>query len=370
MKSFVLLAILFTSSVATAFPEMIRHGYVHCTACHTNLTGGGLLNEYGRTLSGEVLSWKSKDGEGDFLYGVKTPEWLSLGGDVRTLQLFQESSAASRGRFFIMQVDFDAHARVNDRLAVFASVGRIEPKSTEVWARDFFTIPRVGLDYTISDPESPVKWGVRAGRFMPVYGIAFPEHKLMTRTMLNFEPGQERYAMELSRVDDDSSMVLTGIFGQAVENQNKIESGGAFQYAHALGASAKLSVNYYETTRDDGAGPWKRRMYGVNALAGFTKEFYGLFEIDRMQDATEKWGLAETSKLGYELVQGWHVFAIHEFGSRDSSQTDPRLEAYSLGTEWFPRPHFDLYMALRKERDTGLSNEFVNSVWLLAHFYL
>ena len=79
------------SSVARAFPELIRHGYVNCLTCHVSPSGGGALNDYGRTFSGEGLStWTSKNEE-SVLEGLvkrkQIPAWLSVGGDVRAGQI-------------------------------------------------------------------------------------------------------------------------------------------------------------------------------------------------------------------------------------------------------------------------------------------
>ena len=58
-----LFVFLFTQNVS-AFPEMIRHGYINCNACHVSPAGGGLLTAYGRTISKELLSrpaiWQEK----------------------------------------------------------------------------------------------------------------------------------------------------------------------------------------------------------------------------------------------------------------------------------------------------------------------
>lgn len=74
-----------------AFPELIRHGYVNCNNCHASPSGGGAINAYGRTFSGEGLSTWWVKGEESYLNGAvprsAIPKWLSLGGDIRTLQL-------------------------------------------------------------------------------------------------------------------------------------------------------------------------------------------------------------------------------------------------------------------------------------------
>ena len=48
--------ILGASGTAQAYPFMIRHGYTQCATCHTDPSGGTLLNEYGRAQSELLLS--------------------------------------------------------------------------------------------------------------------------------------------------------------------------------------------------------------------------------------------------------------------------------------------------------------------------
>jgi hypothetical protein len=85
----VVLAVLGASSTARAYPFMIRHGYTQCATCHTDPSGGTLLNEYGRAQSELLLSSSyggasdTSDSEptaGRFLGFIPLPSWLRLGG--------------------------------------------------------------------------------------------------------------------------------------------------------------------------------------------------------------------------------------------------------------------------------------------------
>lgn len=375
---------------------MTRHGYVHCTACHTTLTGGNLLNEYGRQLSRELLSQTSLAGikvqEGDekFLYGLaKTPEWLALGGDVRVLQTFIESKQASRGRFFIMQFDVDASAQLNPRWRVFASLGRIFPKTTEARAKDYVSSPRHGIEYLLTPVDAANRLTIRAGRFMPAYGIGFAEHTFVTRRYLKMGPGQERYAAELAWNDDYISVIATGIVaradgeaghgGTSIRGGNALaaEKGAALQVSRQVREKSKVGLNYYQTQRLETFAPapapvnYAFRSYGLFAHMSFDKDWYGLLEIDRPEDANQKWGVVELFKLGYEVHQGLNLMAIQEHANSDTGNTsNPKFDAYSLGVQWFPRPHWDLYGMWRYERDSALSADYQNVIWLVGHFYL
>jgi hypothetical protein len=373
----VALIVLLLSSRVWAFPEMVRHGYVNCTACHTSLVGGNMLNPYGRSLSREILSQKmffgQAAGEGDeqYLHGlIETPKWLDVGGDIRLLQTFVESQQASKGRFLIMQVEMDFVARASDLISTFFSLGRLEPRKEDPTAKDFVYSPRWGGDLRLSPQDQPEQTNFRVGRFMPAYGINFAEHVFVTRTLLDFGPGQERFAAELSWVDDQSSVIGTLIGGQASGNQSKYEVGGIIQFARAVGEKSKVGINYYKTKRRENDVDFNRSILGGFAYMGFTKDWYGLFEVDQPRGADEKNGLVEAFKLGHEVFQGLHIFATHEFANLNTEQADPKFEAYGIGAEWFPKPHFDFYGAYRKEKNSGLSADFQDVVWLIGHYYL
>lgn len=396
MKILSLLVLCAASFSAWSFPDMTRHGYVHCTACHTTLTGGNLLNEYGRQLSRELLSQtsiagiKTQEGDERFLYGfAKPPAWLTLGGDIRVLQTFIESKQASRGRFFIMQFDVDASAQLGSHWRAFASLGRIFPKTTETKGKDYVSSPRHGIEYLFTNPEAADRLTLRAGRFMPAYGIGFAEHTFVTRRFLKMGPGQERYAAELAWNNDYTSVIATGILaradgeaghgGTSVRGGNALaaEKGGAIQVATQVREKSKLGFNYYQTQRVETFAPaatpvnYAFRSYGMFAHMTFNKDWYGLLEIDRPEGANQKWGVAEIVKLGYEIHQGLNAMVIQEHANTDTSNTaNPKFDAYSLGMQWFPRPHWDLYGMWRYERDQALSSDFQNVVWLVGHFYL
>ena len=86
MRSLLLGLFAVVSSQAFAFPEMVRHGYTQCTACHVSPSGGGILTSYGRELAAEVLSTWSYADESQFTHS-KVGEKLAdkgilFGGDV------------------------------------------------------------------------------------------------------------------------------------------------------------------------------------------------------------------------------------------------------------------------------------------------
>lgn len=369
---------LLVGARAWAFPEMTRHGYTHCTACHTNLVGGGMLNEYGRSLSKELLSQQTMAGvpngenEEKLLYGLlKTPDWLTLGGDLRVLQTFVDSKQASRGRFMIMQVDVEGSAQLSSRWRVFAGLGRIEPRASDPVAEDFVASTKHGVEYAFTSPEQENRITLRAGRFTPAYGIAVAEHPFVTRNEFQLFPGMERYAAELGWITEKTSLIGTAIFSQADGADTTYESGGIIQAATGVREKSKIGINYYQSTREERTGNRvKRKVYGLYSHIGFSEKFYGLLEFNRMLSASNKWGFMDLLKLGYEIDQGLHFIVVQEFLNRDTDQPSIKYESYGVGAQWFPRPHWDFYGLYRQARDTSRGNDFQQEIWLIGHFYL
>ena len=355
---------------ARAFPEMVRHGYMNCTACHTSLVGGNLLNPYGRSLSKDLLSEKS-GGESEMVVNpFSSQKWLQVGGDLRLLQTFRESETASQGRFFIMQVELGLLAQVSESLNVFFAMGRMEPRKEDPTAKDFVYLPRWGLDYAFNSPDETNQTHLRLGRFAPAFGINYAEHVFVTRTLLDFGPGQERFAAELSWLNDQFSVIGTAIGGLTSANENRKEQGGILQFSTAVGEKSKVGLNYYQTQKENLDIKYTRKIQGAFAYVGFSEDWYGLFEVDSSQGADLNWGLIETSKIGKEIHQGLQVFATHEFANLNVINADPKYEAYGIGAQWFPAVHWDLYGVYRKEKNSGTDKQFQDVAWLLGHFYL
>lgn len=354
--------------LARAFPEMVRHGYTHCTACHTSINGGGLLNEYGRSLSGELLSQKVLFGkavqEGDEkIFGLfDLPEGQLIGGDIRLLQTFVEDKASQRGRFIIMQVALEYSVQITSWFRSFVSVARMEPRKPEPSPSDFVTSPNHGFEFLLTHPESSQRATLKLGKFIPSYGIQFQEHTIATRKYFDFQPGQERVAAEFAWTNENYSVVATSILAQTNFNTNVAEKGGALQLTTSVGEKSKFGINYYQTDL--------RKILGLLSHISFSERVYGLLEVNQPIALNGDRGLVEVFKLGYEHQQGLHFVGIQEFANLNTENSNPKFEAFSVGSQWFPRPHWDFYGLYRKERNTVSGNDFNDQIWLIGHYYL
>ncbi|HXK19340.1 MAG TPA: hypothetical protein VNG33_16130, partial [Polyangiaceae bacterium] len=184
-------ALSFTSR-AHAYAWMIRHGAVSCATCHTDPSGAGLLTEYGRDQSDELLRMRygaptsDSSSSSGFLWGlVKEPRWLTLGGEFRPM--FMELKIGDAGfasSTILMQTDLQAeidigHFRAN------ASVGVAPTDGSGASIAGAFISREHWLGYGLSNDRLLL----RAGRINLPFGVRSIEHTLWvrraTRTDLN-----------------------------------------------------------------------------------------------------------------------------------------------------------------------------------------
>lgn len=357
-----------TSPRAFAFPEMIRHGYVNCTSCHVSPTGGGLLNEYGRELSKEVLStWVSKSEssrEHYFAYGLVTPpSWLTLGGDVRAVYVYKDDMFATQGRTILMQSDVEASAKL-EKWSFVATLGYQNPTLVQDW-KDHVALRRHYLLYQLTDESS-----LRAGKYIPPFGINTPDHVNLTRQGVALGQGYESYNLEYSWLGPQYSLQGAIIFGRPDEKSLNRETGASLLSGIALGDKSKIGLSYLYGTNDS----YRRHLFGPYGMIGFTEQLVLLTEVDfqaKNQKTTDvsQFGAFSTQKISYEVAKGLWAFGVQEWGKPEFSAPS-KTETYGLGVQFFPRPHFEFNVSFERQRMTAISPDFYNYAWLMSHFYL
>lgn len=348
--------------LAHAFPEMVRHGYGNCMSCHTSPTGGGILTDYGRQLISEVLSTWGREGEEQFAFGT-TPSWLALGGDLRTLNFRQETSAGNQDRFFLMQGDLEAAVTFGEWTAV-GTFGRLDsglfPEGSQWISRRHF------LQYRPDD-----EFSVRFGKFNRSYGINMADHFTTVKQGLQWDDQTETYALEGAWLSDRFNLYATADFGRMDQPKLDRERGVSGTASAFLAERHKVGVSYFYGSSDVA----NRNVFGPWALLGFTKQLFLLAELDFQRkyafDFTDpQWGFASYSKLDFEPVRGVHVFGTAEASKLDFGDPSSRLLRYGVGAQFFPRPHFELEAAWQTQQALSMSEHFRKFLWLMLHYYL
>lgn len=359
-----ILLLLFTS-IANAYPELIRFGYTNCISCHVSPSGGGIMNDYGRSFSGEGLSTFARPGEEGLFHGLvkrdQLPKWLQIGGDIRGVQTHHENEQVRQGQFIVMQAD--AEVAVSYKGFTFdIAAGRFQTRKEEprFKSRRFFAM------YDFNE-----EWRVRIGRFRPNYGINLADHVVSTRRPLGFDQGQERYNVEGSWITDTWNVFLTASKGPVEFPDDDQESSLTSQVAFGFKDSHKVGINAWAGE----SNKMRRQLAGAFATLGFTPSLHLLSEINwqwlRQKESDEhQTGFFAFNRLGYDLYRGVVLFGQTEFWQTDLNDGATAVDRHGIGLQLFPRPHFDIQGIWTKQRFRSASSGFEDYAWLSLHYYL
>lgn len=363
MKFTFALLLSLASVRAFAFPENTRHGYPSCAACHVSPTGGGVLTPYGRGASEAFMTTWSFEGEAEPDYGyLGIPDWLMLGGDQRGV------AYTSRGPDGAFPGPTYIPMELSGELAVYSP-----------WA------PNVVLDVQagIYGPDRTLEYrryylkamlspnvGVRAGRFLPAYGVNTPDHTTITRSALGLGEGAESYNGEAFWLAPKGEVFVDAVFGQS--SQAYLDSPqrvGTLRTDDYVGGTGRAAV-YTDSRSSAGISAMslrsfaggKRDAVGVFAQQGLSDKAYLLTEADRLWERGSPAANLSMAKLGYEVVPGLLPYVMGEQLATHSSGR--------VGAQWLPRPHWEVSAELRVADQDGFGGLPKNSLVGLLHHWM
>lgn len=355
--------------VANAFPDLSRHGYPNCTACHVSPSGGGLLNEYGRELSKEILSTWAFEGEQKFAYGIlPDQDKVLLGAFFRGVQFHKETIAVRQGYPIFMQAD--AEVGIQTQYAtVVGSVGReeigtsSEPKG-KTFSRRHYAMAKFN-EHTL-----------RFGKFQRMFGFGDPDHRLYVHAITGFIQDREAYHVEYAYAGEVIGFNFTQTLdklGSSTTNDREGATAGtisAFLFEHnKIGISVLHSAQTLvkpETNRwavsPWGLWQWTNQIYSNHEFVWNTKN-------DITADKkTKSW--ATSHKLHFEVAQGAIPFLDWEWSQTDRSSDATQKHNFGLGFDWFPRPHFNIQVAGQREVLRRNPDDPIYFAWLMGNYYL
>ena len=196
-------------------PMFLSKQYPQCTSCHFSPTGGGLLTDYGRSLThvelsaslaADPLTADSPSGEQAFLFGALGDRLggLRLGLELRPSHLRFTFPGGDSSRNLLMAAEVIVAYQASG-WTVYGQVGRhVEGGDVSVGSYEHW-VGRQG--------ESGL--GVRVGRFLPAYGVRFADHTAFNRDPLGFDRDDQVYGVELSRTGERSLIQVAAGPGRA-----------------------------------------------------------------------------------------------------------------------------------------------------------
>ncbi len=337
------LAAAVLAPAAVAEPMFLSRQYARCTTCHFSPAGGGLLTPYGRMLSRQELSTTgaSEDGapqdrEHEFLFGLLKDGLgeVSAGISLRPSRLRVESGPFTSSRNLVMQADLMLAWR-RGPWTVYGEFGRQPRGDDERW--DSFE--------HWAQYKAEGGFGVRAGRFLPAYGVRFADHSSFNRSALGFENHEQVYAVELSHSSDRRLFQVSvgpGFAESLVEGYDQ----------HAFTATGRAQFDLSPRTAVVASGLYRAeagkspRNGAVGVALGFAPtprvSLWGQGDL-RFLDGAGGQAWVFTGEAAFEVHRGVWLKALPQLRT-DFGDFGGGTLRLGAGLELFPRSHVNVIL--------------------------
>lgn len=352
----VLIVICALVGVAHAYPQFQLIKDQTCSSCHLSPAGGGLLSENGYAVAEAVSQFGTAP---EFMYKkVPLPDWLQLGGDFRAAGGYDAAGKNQEAVVFPMQAEIYAAATYK-AFSLHVTAGLRDPEwasTSDSGARNFNSAGFVPATLFASR-EHYVQWQsdegastglfVRAGRFMPVFGLRFVEHPYFDRRYGGVPLYGETYAAAVEYIQPGYEVHATGFTTDPLTNAVELGNGAALYAEARLGDKTALGIEgKLDVTPDD-----TLTYGGVTAKHVVTSDLLVQGELELIHDKIHHDG-GHANQLVATVVGSYFIgpvmadLGINIF-HEDLSTPLLDLEAFDLNIHWFGTSHIELILANR-----------------------
>jgi len=360
--------VVLASQRAAAYPQYQLSRDQTCSDCHLSPAGGGLLSENGYNVAESFSQFGTAP---EFMYGkLPVPSWLALGGDLRgAAGYIRTPDNAVTG--FPMQADLYVHAAYKGfsvqltggaRPAQWITGNGTPGALDRLWSREHYVM------WQQNEGGNDGLY-VRAGRFMPVFGLRFVEHPDYTRRYGGTPLYAETYAAAVEYVTQAWEAHVTGFVEDPLIDPVVHDSGAAV-YAEvrpnqrlAVGGEAMLTTSDGQT----------------RVRAGATGKLY-VPSADVLVQAELQLVHQQVTGPGTDNQLVGYVMGSRSFGSAflldvGLGHYDENIairgldrDAVDVNLHWFATSHFELVLQNRIEGiGLGASPGGPTSGWVLLH---
>ncbi len=347
------LVLVTNQAEVAAYPEFqFSTGNARCSLCHVSPTGGGLLNNYGRS---EAESLSTFGGDPNFLYGAwKEPSWIKFGVDLRGAALTRNNGERTDVLVFPMQGD----TYIDFFFADFTIGTIIGPRAQARTPRESVLARMNSREHWIMWRKRTTGMYVRAGRFYAPFGLRQQDHTVFNRRFLGFHSFEESYNFTVGNVKNDHEEHLTffapGPGGlQTVIGGGPASFGATSYYERRLdkrrGAAAvqgKIAHSSEDTRATVGAvGKW----YFEDANVLVSGEFDLTLQHFDAPQSPNRFQLTSYLSASYTPIQGVMLGAAIQRHDSDLSVRKTGYDALQASLQWFARSHLELHTLFRLE---------------------
>ena len=358
---------------ASAEPTFLSKQYPRCTACHYSSSGGGLLTPYGRSLSREEISTFGRQGTGGipaagaaageegFLFGALSSESpLQLGLDVRPSHVAVDLPGRTiADRNFLMNLDLQGAWR-RDRWTAYGSVGRAPTGGGELVSYEHW------VSYQATDTVE-----VRAGRFLPAYGVRFADHTSFTREGLELAQDDQVYGVEVGLSTDRTLLQASAGPGRAEslvvdDGRQGFTASGRFQLD--LGPRTVIVASTLQRAASE-ARPRSTDTglsFGYAPASWLTTWTHADIRLQDLGGSARSYIVANQTSA--EALRGVWLRVSPQLRWTD---TDPRGEIRRMvyGLDLYPRTHWHVNLSWYRDR-LPFSGRTVRTLLAQLHLYL
>jgi len=334
---------------ASAYPQYQLSRDQTCSSCHLSPSGGGLLGENGYSVA-ETLSQYGTAPE--FMYNkLPLPRWLAVGGDLRGATGY---IANPDGGFalFPMQSDlyvhaaykgFSLHVTAGGRPAQWITLNGTPGVFDRLWSREHYVMWQ-------QDASGHDGLFVRAGRFMPVFGLRFAEHPIYTRRYGGTELYADTYGAAVEYITQTWEAHLTGFIEDPLIDPITHDNGAAAYGEVRLNPQLQVGGELMVTSSDGHSrvrGGATAKLYLPDADTLIQAEL----QVAHLQ-ATG--GHSPNQIIGYVMGSkflGSALLLDVGFGHFDENVAISGLDrdAIDVNLHWFVTSHFELVVQSRLE---------------------
>jgi hypothetical protein len=380
---FVLLGATVLASTASAEPMFLTKQHTRCTACHYSPTGGGLLTPYGRLLSHRELSTTGGTatapaagaaddprGEQAFLYGALGSALgpVHLGIESRPSRLRIGFPGGHESMNLLMNLDLIGAVQKNGWTA-YGTVGREPPKSA---VRDGRTLPDaafISYEHWIGYQTSK-GFGIRAGRFLPAYGVRFADHTTYSRLYLDLDRNEQVYGLELSGTVGRSliqAMVSPGKAEAILHDSGHrgFSTAGRWQFDVTSRAAIVGSAFYRDSTDLD---PKSGSVGGAFGFAPASRvSIWTQVDANLQTKARGGHSWVVVNETSVEAYRGLWLKFSPQLRTSGGAPGFSELRRLEFAADLLPRTHWNVNVAYYRDRDHTFK---VTTSTLLAQLHL
>jgi hypothetical protein len=335
-----LVAVGALAGAAHAYPQFQIGMDPTCTGCHLSPAGGGLLNENGLGVASTLGQF---GGAPEAAHGALVgPDWLTVGGDARFAAGVVEQHKLNPAAF-PMQLEVAANAKLPAGFAVYATVGGARGDGNRPIT---FLLLREHYVQWQADEGSNYGLFLRAGRFMPVYGLRLAEHDEYTRRYGQTPLYGETYGVAAEYIEPTWEVHATGFVHDPLQDPIERGNGGALDGEVRLGQLQLGLQGRYAKSADEartaGGATVKWKASPGLLFAAESSVIHQTFAAGGARNQI-------ASELFTSIFFNEHWFVDVGLGQFDEDLKAPKvdLEGLDVNLHWFASSHLELLFTNR-----------------------